>query len=65
MLRALRGIGLVEVSDEMLAELADSRPDYDVDCLDLAPMLAMAQEMYLAGRRHLEAESGPPPGGRR
>jgi len=54
MLRALRGIGLVEVSDEMLAELADSRPNYDVDGLDLAPMLAMAQEMYLVGRRHLE-----------
>lgn len=54
MLRALRGIGLVEVSDEMLAEMADSRPDYDVDALDLAPMLAMAQEMYLVGRRHLD-----------
>lgn len=54
MLRALRGMGLVDISDEMLAEMADSRPDYDVDQLDLAPMLAMAQEMYLTGRRHLE-----------
>ena len=49
-LRALRGIGMVEVSDEMLAEIGDARPDYDVDQLDLARMLAMARDMYQAGR---------------
>lgn len=50
MLRALRGIGMLEVSDEMLAEIGDARPDYDVDQLDLARMMAMARDMYQAGR---------------
>ena len=50
MLRALRGIGMLDVSDELLAEISDARPDYDVDQLDLARMLAMARDMYQAGR---------------
>ncbi len=50
-IRALRGLGLVEVSDELLAELSDPRPDYDVDQLELGKLIDMAEEMYKVARR--------------
>jgi hypothetical protein len=50
-IRALRGLGLVEVSDELLTELSDPRPDYDVDLLDLDQLIDMAEEMYKVAQR--------------
>lgn len=45
-IKALRAIGMVEVSEGLLRELADPRPDYDVDPLDTARLVDMAEEMY-------------------
>lgn len=50
-IRALRGLGMVEASDELLADLSDSRPDYDVDQLDLDKLISMADEMYKVAQR--------------
>lgn len=57
-IRALRGMGMVEVSDATLAEISDSRPDYDVDQLELGRMLDMAAEMQSRAAAYL---SPPPP----
>lgn len=45
-IRSLRAMGLVEVDEQLLAELLDPRPEYDVDQLDLEPLIDMAAEMY-------------------
>lgn len=45
-IRALRAIGMVEVSDGLLRELEDPRPDYNVDPLDTTRLVDMAEEMY-------------------
>ncbi|MEO8083808.1 MAG: hypothetical protein ABI780_08305 [Ardenticatenales bacterium] len=52
MIRFLRAIGMVEVTDGLLNELTDPRPDYDVDPLDTARLVDMAEQMYgvAAGR---------------
>jgi len=51
LIRALRGLGMVEVDDALLDELSDPRPDYDVDRLELDQLFAMASEMYDVARR--------------
>ncbi len=56
LMRALRGMGMVEVSDELLDELYDSRPDYDVDQLELGRLLDLAAEMHRVGREALRAD---------
>jgi hypothetical protein len=58
-IRALRGMGMVEVSDATLAEISDSRPDYDVDQLELNRMLDMADEMQNRAAAYL-APPRPP-----
>lgn len=52
-IRLMRALGMVEVSDELLDELSDPRPHYDVDPLELDQMIDMAGEMYEVARRHL------------
>lgn len=52
-IRALRAAGMVEVDDGLLAELADPRPDYDVDRLDTEQMIDLAEEMFHAARARL------------
>lgn len=52
-IRLMRALGMVEVSDELLDELSDPRPHYDVDPLELDQMIDMAAEMYEVARRHL------------
>lgn len=51
-IRFLRAIGMVEVTDGLLRELSDPRPDYDVDPLDTSRLVDMAEQMYgvAAGR---------------
>jgi hypothetical protein len=51
LLRALRKIGLVEVSDERLEEIEDVRPVYDLDRLDTAGLVSLAEAMYRAAAR--------------
>lgn len=65
LIRALRGMGMVEISDEMLAEIADTRPDYDVDRLDLRRMLDLAAAMHEVARETLLPSPPPAQGGRR
>lgn len=52
-IRLLRGIGMVEISDEMLDELTHPRPDYDIDRLDLDRMFDLAEAMYEVANRIL------------
>jgi hypothetical protein len=52
-LRTLRGMGMVEISDELLAELSDNRPDYDVDKLSLERLVDMAEQMHGVARKVL------------
>ncbi|MCB0217391.1 MAG: hypothetical protein H6648_03740 [Caldilineae bacterium] len=65
LIRALRGAGMVEVSDEMLAEISDTRPDYDVDRLDLRRMLDLAAAMHGVAREALDPSPPSAPTGRR
>jgi hypothetical protein len=60
-IQALRGLGLVEISDEMLDELTHPRPDYDVDQLDIGRMFDLAEAMYAVANRLL---SPPKPSGK-
>ncbi len=53
LIRMMRAVGLVEVSDDILAELTDPRPDYNVDALELNRLLDMAEAMAGAARRAL------------
>jgi hypothetical protein len=53
LIRALRGMGMVEVSDELLEEISDSRPDYDVDRLELERLIDLAAEMHRVAREAL------------
>lgn len=53
LLRALRAVGLVEVGDDIVAELTDPRPDYNVDALELDRLLDMAEAMAGAARKAL------------
>jgi hypothetical protein len=53
LLRLLRALGMVEVSDDLLHELADVRPDYDIDRLDMDRLVDLAAEMHAAATRAL------------
>jgi hypothetical protein len=52
-IRALRAIGLVEVSDEILDELTHPRPDYDIDPLETDTLIDLADQMYVVARKRL------------
>jgi hypothetical protein len=52
-IRALRALGMVDISDEMLDELTNPRPDYNVDALDADRLLDMAAAMADAARQVL------------
>jgi hypothetical protein len=52
-IRVLRAIGMVEISDEMLDELTDPRPDYDVDRLEIDRLVDLAEAMAKAAKRAL------------
>jgi hypothetical protein len=54
-LRALRALGMVEISDDILDELTNPRPDYDVDQLETSQLIDMASAMADAARRTLRA----------
>jgi hypothetical protein len=45
-LRALRVFGAVEISDDVLHEIAHPRPDYDLDALAMGQLVALAEAMY-------------------
>ena len=60
LIRALRGMGMVEVSDAYLAEMSDTRPDYNVDQLDLDRMIRMADEMYKVAREQIVPRKSTP-----
>ncbi len=49
-IRALKAMGMVEIDDLVLAELTDPRPSYDVDQLETAKLVDMAEEMYKVAR---------------
>lgn len=53
LIRGLRAIGMVDVDDRVMADLLDPRPDYDIDPLELAAMLDLAEQMYHVARRNL------------
>jgi hypothetical protein len=52
-LRVLRALGMVEIEDEILDELTNPRPDYDVDQLETGRLLDLASAMADAARRAL------------
>lgn len=52
-IRALAAAGLVEIDGQLLDELRDPRPDYDVDKLSTDELIDMAEEMFLIARRVL------------
>ena len=45
LIRVLRAVGMVDVSDEILDELTDPRPDYDVDRLETDRLVDLAEAM--------------------
>jgi hypothetical protein len=49
----LRGIGVVEVDDRIMADLMDPRPNYDIDPLELEQLIDLAEQMYLVARKRL------------
>lgn len=48
LLRVMRAVGLVEVDEALLAELSDTRPNYDVDLLDTGTLIDLAEAMFAA-----------------
>lgn len=59
--RVLRALGMVEISDEILDELSDPRPDYDVDSLATEHLADVAAAMAVAARKALGSFPPPPP----
>ena len=59
-IRALRAVGLVEVDDAILEELSDPRPNYDVDRLEIATLIDLAEAMFGAAMRAFEGEGAGP-----
>jgi hypothetical protein len=63
--RVLRVLGMVQISDELLDELTDPRPDYDVDDLATENLVDVAAAMAAAARKALGSFPPPPPRPRR
>ncbi|MFN2114550.1 MAG: hypothetical protein ACK2T6_02475 [Anaerolineae bacterium] len=53
-IRALRAVGFVDISDEMLDELTNPRPDYDIDPLETDQLVDLAGQMYELARKRLD-----------
>jgi hypothetical protein len=52
-LKTMRSIGFVEVDDELLDELLNPRPDYDIDPLEIDQLLDLAEQMYQVARTRI------------
>lgn len=63
--RVLRVLGMVDISDELLDELTDPRPDYDVDDLATEHLVDLAAAMAAAARKAMGSYPPPPPRPRR
>jgi hypothetical protein len=49
-LRVLRKMGMVDVGNDRLKEMAEARPSYDLDALDTSGLVGLAEAMYWAAR---------------
>ena len=53
LVKILRSIGVVEISAERMAQIADARPDYRVDDLETDGLIDLAEAMFWAARTAL------------
>lgn len=52
--RLLRAVGLAYVSDDVLEQLTDARPDYDIEPLETEQLVDLAAAMYEVARKALK-----------